>query len=597
MKIGVSLFKKPSGAGWNIGILGCRSLGQCRPFAAQASGGTVLVVSTGMNIVRFCLFLLAVQFASGSAWAKAEGSKSDEILAKIEERLDKVSTSGIPPDLKAKTVDSENAVALPVSSLIRGRARVSTAVIRRELKELKDLLNDGKLKIDKKDNLVLRKDSEGAADWFDSEVEVAKTRDGFIVIGGLERVYAAVLVGAKSVQGKIVYDFTETGRRGAFDMQRTWELLKRADLVRLPQKATELAQKSPGLSGVLKRGKVPPGEEILAELRRNLNQYLDDETRHYEIAEKDRAKTVGKDNRLYLPLQYFIRGQDFISTANVHRKAEVAVESGGVTYDDGRPVLSYADGESSVDIDADVVKTQVAKIPGGKYIIIDGHHEAYAAVLLGSRKVAVEIIADYTRDGRWLPDGTWEDLKKAREWKADEIWDDLKANGKTLLEQPSSELAAQPPNLKGMVDNPNRFLARILSLRVLIENEDKGEPARIIKAQSRGARAPLWIKINKGIPFIEFYLAKIFSEEAGVTYQAEWGESDVPEEVVEDCRNALIKAQSKAAAKTPLERQASDYALLRLPLIHSQEEAERLAKKKKAVERRLMCPILFGMHS
>ena len=64
--------------------------------------------------------------------------------------------------------------------------------------------------------------------------------------------------------------------------------------------------------------------------------------------------------------------------------------------------------------------------------------------------------------------------------------------------------------------------------------------------KAKGSKDALWVKLNNGIPFIEFYLAEAITA-AGVKYSTAWG-TDVPSDVVEKMREAFLSAGSSPHA-------------------------------------------------
>lgn len=244
-----------------------------------------------------------------------------------------------------------------------------------------------------------------------------------------------------------------------------------------------------------------------------------------------RAHEVKPGETAFLPLELLVRGQDQISVDNIKAKALEHQELGNLTHD-RRWILGHDDGRSVVPSNDPI---QVIKGRQG-YVIVDGHHDAYLSLFLGARTIAVHVQEDLSH------------LSKVAFWAA------LKKRKLVLLSASPESLARKAPGFRSVTDNPNRFLAALVALKVSVD-EKSGAILKI-----KGAKDPAWIKVNNGIPFIEFEIAEKLSN-AGIEYDPKWG-SSVPADVVERVRSVFLHT--------------SDPGLLALPAVSTAEEGRLL---------------------
>lgn len=286
---------------------------------------------------------------------------------------------------------------------------------------------------------------------------------------------------------------------------------------------------------------LPIREEVLPMLHRRV---------HATLVEPP-PKLPRHGTTFYLSIQFLIPGQEWISVDNIIGKIKKAhTETTFVKNKHGEIDIAFADGTSAEPM-TDQPKIKVAATEAG-YIIIDGHHETCRAVLLGSKTVPVEVVEDFT--------------KRHPKMAMEAVWSELKSKHLSLFSEAKTpkHLAQFPPCLCDLSDKPNRFLARLLGMKVLTDEQGK-----VTLAETRGVKHPIWVKVNRGIPFIEFYIADIL-EKNSIHYDIRWGE-DVPKDIVEEARHALVIAQANGPHKDIING---------IHLLKSKDKADEFLDKK-----------------
>lgn len=177
----------------------------------------------------------------------------------------------------------------------------------------------------------------------------------------------------------------------------------------------------------------------------------------------------------YVPLSHLIPSQHRFSEANVKEKVISALIARSILLPDGRYLGRYDNGRSLYALSEAV---PVVATPCG-YLLTDGHHSALATYRLGCQTLPLQIIDNWQQginEDFWL-------------WAAAKDYAYLKKNG--------GALAFPPPPLTELEDDPLRYFVGI-SARKFGPN--------LSLEESRGADYPLWIKIGKDSPFVEWYL-------------------------------------------------------------------------------------------
>ena len=197
--------------------------------------------------------------------------------------------------------------------------------------------------------------------------------------------------------------------------------------------------------------------------------------------------------RRFVPLNSLVPGQPEISIDNVFNKIRSAIKSKFVVYnsDSDSWTLNEANGLALLPAS----KSLKVAITRGGLVLVDGHHHYFMSILTRSKLVPVEIVADYS----YLDDkGAWLQMEK------DRLVFNRTMDGKKISHFPST--------LK-MIDNPNRYMASLLALKVEATMESGSLEVTAIKKRKNA----VWIKVNNGVPFVEFYIARLLTD-AGIVY-------------------------------------------------------------------------------
>jgi hypothetical protein len=248
----------------------------------------------------------------------------------------------------------------------------------------------------------------------------------------------------------------------------------------------------------------------------------------------------------YLPLTALVLGQEKISIDNVWRKFRRRVAAGDIVWNpsQNRWVMAYDQGRSSTPESSPI---EVVRGPMG-YVIKDGHHDFFLALLLGGQTIAVKEVANYSKVDALM------------------FWTTLKAQNAVYLDRSPAELVQDPPRVENVRDYPNRYFAALIAMKLKLRKKGK------IKVS--GPERPVWVKAGDSISFIEFYIADILTE-AGLMYRPEWG-MNIPPEVVEQAREAIHKAV-----------QAGHPLLRNIPVIHNADQAQ-IARVNEFVQANLL---------
>ncbi len=236
-------------------------------------------------------------------------------------------------------------------------------------------------------------------------------------------------------------------------------------------------------------------------------EYIERAAQNQALLSSETSPQVAVGETAFFPLKNLIRGQDEISVDNIEAKLRAKVEAKEMPWsaDQNKWLFPFDVGRS---LNPLVDPILVVLGPQGP-VIIDGHHEFYLALSTGAQSIAAFVKADLSH------------LEQLQFWRE-------MANRKfTLLAAAPSELARQIPSTDSVRDNPNRYLASLLALKV--------------SAVVRGAGDAAWFKFDKGIPFVEFEIAEVLKQ-AGIVYAPSWHET-VPAQVTQAARKALMRAQ------------------------------------------------------
>lgn len=229
------------------------------------------------------------------------------------------------------------------------------------------------------------------------------------------------------------------------------------------------------------------------------------------ITPKVEAPALTKGVPVYLAMQMITPGQLRISSKRVAEKFASSQKKGGLRFDNGKSALDISEA------------LPVIKAPFG-YVLVDGHHEFMANRALEGTTVPVKLVDDLSASG-------------------DTFWDVAFEKGYVYPFTVKREKKI-PVNFDQLEDDPNRFFAGVIIARKCAK---EGQSAN----DTIGAEFPVWIKIGKDIPFIEFMIADALSK-AGITYDYRMGDLP-PQEFIEKARAALVDAVNQAKKNgTPL---------------------------------------------
>lgn len=214
----------------------------------------------------------------------------------------------------------------------------------------------------------------------------------------------------------------------------------------------------------------------------------------------------------YLHIDELTPGQLRFSSKNVQEKVEQALKKGDAIYrfSNGKYEGKYDQGRS---IFPEKEALPVVKSCFG-YILTDGHHHVLAALLLGLPYVPTKVIADYS------------DLS------VDAFWDEVEKKEWVYLYDLEGEKRRPTSNFCELEEDANRYFAAITARKCGPDGD---------LSKSWGAEYPLWIKVGRDIPFIEFKISDVLHAE-GIYYTYDLG--DQPDEAfMERAREALLEAK------------------------------------------------------
>ena len=200
------------------------------------------------------------------------------------------------------------------------------------------------------------------------------------------------------------------------------------------------------------------------------------------------------------------------SSKNVQEKIDEIILAKDAIWDEESKawVLKYNSGKSALDLDQAV---PIVKGPFG-YVLTDGHHHLLASLKLEAKTIPVKIIADLSA----LDESAF--------------WQEMEQNGWAYPYNLLGERTPPPKDLKLLQDDPNRYFAAIIARKCRPDGD---------LITSKGADYPVWVKVGKDVPFIEFRISDALWKQ-GLRYN--YGmENQPPEEFIEEARRILSEAK------------------------------------------------------
>lgn len=238
-----------------------------------------------------------------------------------------------------------------------------------------------------------------------------------------------------------------------------------------------------------------------------------------------------KENKLapgkvmYIPISALIPGQLRYAILNVKDKIKKAQDKGSVIGSNGASQYKYNNNSSILSIQEAV---PVVISPVG-LVLVDGHHDVLSSLALGATTIPIKIMKDMSH---YAPKEFWQIAYQEgyvypytldRQWKI-------------------------PKNFTELVDDPNRYFAAITARKCFFIKDKNDQPEfdldsgdyRFIIAQ-KGPESPLWLKIDKDIPFAEFMISDVLNNAGFREYTNEMAQN-IPQAVIEKARMILHTA-------------------------------------------------------
>ena len=208
----------------------------------------------------------------------------------------------------------------------------------------------------------------------------------------------------------------------------------------------------------------------------------------------------------------------------------------------------------------------------GKVYLVDGHHKALLSLYFRATDIPVKIIADWS---------------STEESPLDEA---------EFRHRMVQQFYAYPNDAEGepvdhfyeinqLQDEPNLYLARLLIQKV--KTTISLESMQLLEVS--GSNRPLILKLNEGLPFIEFYIAALLKK-YGIMYDSEWGKH-IPPRVQKKIR-ALLKDEAKSTT-TPLRDAILLDDFTELDTHQREMDRERLKIIYKHLLRKVNCNTMF----
>lgn len=233
---------------------------------------------------------------------------------------------------------------------------------------------------------------------------------------------------------------------------------------------------------------------------------------------------VQQDNQSveYVHYQQLHPAQLRYSMLNMKDKANKAIIKGHAVWDDAEKTWEYKynDGTSIFPEDnaLPVVKTSFG------YVLLDGHHDVMSSLHLQAEMMPIIVTEDVS------------DLS------VDEFWREAEQRGWSYLYTMDGKKTAPPAAFHDLVDDPNRYFAALVARKFKTDSEGD--------YTSKGAEYPLWVKVDKDIPFIEFRIANALYD-AGFVYQPERMGVPPSPSISEYARKILIYAEIEGLRVVP----------------------------------------------
>lgn len=214
----------------------------------------------------------------------------------------------------------------------------------------------------------------------------------------------------------------------------------------------------------------------------------------------------------YVSIMEIFPSQLRYSSLNVQEKMKSSIKKGRAAWDDvhGSWQCQYSEGASTLPL---TEALPVIRASFG-YVLVDGHHDVLTGLALGAKMMPINVVDDMS------------------ELSEEAFWAEAENRGYAYLYDIQGNHRFPPHDFKWLEDDPNRFFAAVSARKCssLAELEN-----------STGAEFPLWIKVGKDIPFIEFRIADVLRQH-GLVYSSEMG-LNPPAAFVEEAREILIDAQ------------------------------------------------------
>lgn len=206
-----------------------------------------------------------------------------------------------------------------------------------------------------------------------------------------------------------------------------------------------------------------------------------------------------KKEAQYVSIERLVPSQIRYSSHNVARKQQLAPEE--CLYDQNQSIYDLSDA-------IPVIKVSE------HFVVQDGHHSVLVSISRGAKTMPIHIAFEYS--------GTLDDT----------FWDWAHKQEHAYLFMPGSNLISYPTSFDALIDDPIRYFVAIVARKY---SKDLSHDT------SSGAEFPLWIKIGKDIPFIEFKIADILYQHG---FHYSYGdEKDSLEKLIEEARLMLMHHQ------------------------------------------------------